>query len=251
MSYIAIKEYREQKDLKQDKYALAVQRAQLGQITEPVTIDPPISPLLSQRPMGVYFGYGSYHEHSYFSFKYRRAFHDLLSDDTGLSPFTHLEVLSLEFRYFLMNKNLDLTHFTLLNVLSTAPTNILDHPLSWSIDLGTRPKLAPYFDFGAGSSFDVAQKYPTRWVFLGRMENRTEDSKYAGYAGVQTLLLTKWDPHFRTLFGAKYLYSLKDHEFFWDNQFGISVSSGAHEVRVEYQNRREISDMTGSYIYFF
>ncbi|MBS1970276.1 MAG: DUF4105 domain-containing protein [Bdellovibrionales bacterium] len=251
MSYMAIKEYREQKEFKDERYALAVQRAKLGQITGPMIIDPPASPLLSHRAMGAYFGYGSYDEKSYFSFKYRRAFHDLLSDDTGLSPFIHLEVLSLEFRYFLTSQNLDLTHFTFLNILSTSPTNILDHPVSWTVDIGTRPKLAPYFDFGAGSSFDVAQKYPTRWVFLGRMENRTEDSKYAGYAGAQALLMTKWDPHFRSLFGAKYLYSLQEHEFFWDNQFGISVSSGAHEVRVEYQNRHEISDMKGSYIYFF
>jgi hypothetical protein len=251
LSYFAIKEYREQKKFKDDRYALGVQRAQLGPITEPVNILPPASPLLSHRAMGAYFGYGAYDEKSYFSFKYRRAFHDLLSDDTGLSPFIHLEVLSLEFRYFITDKNLDLTHFTFLNILSTSPTNILDHPLSWTVDIGTRPKLAPYFDFGAGSSFDIAQKYPTRWVFLGRIENRLEDSKFAGYAGAQTLLITKWDPHFRTLFGAKYLYSLQDHGFFWDNQFGISVSSGAHEVRVEYENRREISDMKGSYIYFF
>ncbi len=251
LSYIAIKEYREQKEFKDERYALAVQRAQLGQITEPVIIQPPASPLLSHRAMGAYFSYGAYDEKSYFGFKYRRAFHDLLSDDMGLSPFIHLEVLSLEFRYFLTGKKLDLTHFTFLNILSTSPTNILDHPVSWTVDIGTRPKLAPYFDFGAGFSFDVTQKYPTRWVFFGRVENRTDDSKYAGYAGAQTLLLTKWNPHFRTLLGTKYLYSLQDHGFFWDSQLGVSVSRGAHEVRIEYQKRHEISDTKSSYIYFF
>jgi len=251
LSYIAIKEYREQKEFKEDKYALAIQRARLGQVTEPVTITPPASPLLSQRPKGFYLGYGEYDQKNYWSLKYRRAFHDLLSDDTGLTPFVHLEVLSLEFRYFTENQNFDLYQFTLLNVLSTSPTNILDHPLSWVLDLGTRPKLAPYFDFGAGTSFDLTQKKPTRLVLLGRSENRTEDDKYAGYAGLHTLLLTKWGSHFHSLLAAKYLYSFQDHQFFWEPEAGVSFSQGAHELRFEYKNRREVPDWKTSYIFFF
>lgn len=251
LSYIAIKEYREQKEFKDDKYALAVQRAKLGLVTEPVRITPPASPLLSLRPMGAYLGYGRYQEQNYFSFKYRRAFHDVLSDPQGMSPFIHLEVLSFEFRYFLENKNFDLNHWTLLNVLSTSPTNILDHPLSWTLDIGTRPKLAPYFDFGAGSSFDLTQKNPTRWTLLARSENRTENDKYAGYVGAETLFVTYWGPHFRSLFGTKYLYSLQDREFFWDSRIGLSLSQGAQEIRLEYKNRREVPDGMISYIYFF
>lgn len=191
MSYLAIQEYREQKERKDDKYALAVQRAKLGQITDPQIILPPTSPLSSQNPQAAYLGFGKYNEKDYFRLKYRRAFHDLLSDDSGLTPFTHLEVMSFEFRYFTESKNLDLTQWTILNVLSTAPTNILDHPLSWSLNLGTLPKLAPYFDFGAGTSFDLSRNNPTRWVFLGRAENRTENNKYAAYLGPQTMLITK------------------------------------------------------------
>lgn len=251
LSYLAIKEYREQKERKDDKYALAVQRAKLGLVTDPVVVPPPASPLESLPAMGVYLGAGSYNEKNYLSFKYRRTFHDLLSDPTGLTPFVHLEVLSAEFRYFTEHKNLDLEHFTLINVLSTAPTNILDHPLSWSLDIGTQPKLAPYFDFGAGTSFDLSQKIPTRWVLLAHAENHVEDSKYAGYGGPDMLLLTNWSARLRSLLRSKYLYSFQDHKFMWDNQVGISTNYRVHELRLEYRNRQNIPDWQASYIYFF
>jgi len=250
LSYFAIKEYREKKELKDEKYALAVTRAKLGQITEPLIIAPPKSPLLSPRAQGLYFGFGQSQEKNYLNFKYRRAFHDYLSEDTGLSPFTQLEVVSFNFRYFTETKNLDLTQFTLINIISTSPTNILDHPLSWSLDLGTKPKLAPYFDFGAGTSLDFSQKHPTRFTLLARSENRTENSKYHGAAGAEALLLTKWGQHFRTLLGTKYLYSFTSQDFYWDTQVGVSTSRGSHEFRLEYKNRKEIPDAQVSYIYF-
>lgn len=251
MSYVAIKEYREQKEYKNEKYLFSAARAKLGPITDPLITPPPESPLKSLRAQGFYLGFGQYSEQNYLSVKYRRNFHDLLSDDTGLSPFIHLEVAGIEFRYFTENKNFDLSQLTLLKILSTTPVNILDYPLSWTVDIGSQPKLAPYFDFGIGMSKDLAQKHPTRLVLLARSENRTEDSKYAGYAGAEALVITKWNRHFRLLLGAKYLYSFSDQESFWDRQAGISISQGAHELRFEYKNRREIADAQASYIYFF
>lgn len=251
LSSIAIKEYREQKEFKDDKYALSVARAKLGRITEQVKIAPPLSPLTSPRAMGIYLGFGRYDEKNYLSLKYRRGFHDLLSDDTGTTPFLHLELLSFEFRYFTESKNLDLAHFTALKILSTTPMNILDHPLSWTVDVGTRPKLAPYLDFGVGMSFDISQQVPTRFALLARSENRTTNSKYDGYAGTEALLVSKWSPSFRSLLGAKYLYSYSDRGYFWDNHAGLSVSHKAHELRLEFTSRREISDAQMSYIFFF
>jgi hypothetical protein len=251
LSYLAIKEFREQKNFKEDKYSLAVQRSKLGPITEPIVIPKPSPPLLSQNDMGLYLGFGQENRKDYLDLKFRRAFHDLLSGDGGLSPFFHLEVLSFEFRYFTEKKNLELSHWTLLNVLATAPSNILDHPLSWTLDMGTSPKLAPYFDFGGGSSLDLSSQTPTRWVILGRSENRTENEKYAGYLGVENILMTKWTDKLRSVLDARYLYSFQERGFLWDQQVGISFSHKASEIRLEYNNLKHLSDWRLAYIYFF
>jgi hypothetical protein len=251
LSYLAIKEYRDQKEYKDDKYTLAVQRAQLGLITEPVEITRPSSPLLSQPSNAAYLGYGQRDQQEFWRFKYRRTFHDLVADSTGMSPFFHLEVVSFDFRYFTENKNLDLYQFTLVNVVSTTPTNILDHPLSWTIDIGTMPKLNPYFDFGAGTSFDLAADPATRWTFLGAAQNRTENDHYAGYAGVEMLLNTKWTNNFRSLLTSNYLYNFQEGGFIWDNQAAISLSKAQNELRLEYKNRKNIPDWQASVIHYF
>ncbi|MNL32224.1 hypothetical protein D3C87_1540600 [compost metagenome] len=201
--------------------------------------------------MGAYLGYGKEDQNEYFSLKYRRTLHDLVADDIGYSPFFHLEVLSLDFRYFTEAKNLDLYKLTLISALSSAPTNILDHPLTWSLDLGTQPKLNPYLDFGFGSSFDATAKMPTRYILLLNMENRTEDGHYAGYLGPRNILVTKWTPYLRTLFDISYLYNFQKGGFIWDNQAALSISRKQNEIRLEYKNRMNIPDWRISLIQYF
>jgi hypothetical protein len=246
LSYLSIKEYREQKELKDDKYALAVQRSKLGLITQPVQITPPSSPLLSARANGLYLGYGKDRDLEFYDLKLRRTFHDLLSDDTGFPGFFHLEVMSFEFRYYQALKNLDLYRWTIAKILSTPPMNILDHPISWSVDIGTEPKLSPYVNIGAGSSFDLPLQTPSRWTILGLTENKTEQDTYSGYFGIQNLLIQKWRPYLRTLLDSSYLYSTKSHEFIWDHQVGMSLGKGPLELRMTYQKRdqREQSQLT-------
>ncbi len=54
LSYLAIQEYREQKDRKEEKYTLSLARAKIGSQTEPLIIPTPLSPLLSS-PSGLLF----------------------------------------------------------------------------------------------------------------------------------------------------------------------------------------------------
>ena len=65
MSYLAIKEYREQQERKDHKYALALQRARLGQVTDPQVMTPPASPLSSQNPQAAFLGFGKLNEKDY------------------------------------------------------------------------------------------------------------------------------------------------------------------------------------------
>jgi hypothetical protein len=251
MSYIAVQDYRAQRDSKDEKYALAIQRAQLGLITDPVKIKIPTSPLTSQNSMGAYLGYGKEDQQDYYTFKFRRTFHDLVADDRGMSPFFHLEALGIEFRYFTENKNLDLQQLTLLKAISTAPITLMDYPLSWTIDLGTYPKLAPYWDVGVGTSVDLTATMATRYTAFIQIENRSENDRYAGYFGPRNLLMTKWSESFRSVIDVSYLYDVQHGGFIWDNEFAVSLSKNQNEIRFEYLNRKDVPDLKVSLIHYF
>lgn len=246
LSYIAIKEYREQKERKEEKYALSIARAQLGNLTEPVTLATPRSPLLSTDSNAFYFGYGTSDEHEFYRFKYRRGFHDLLSDDSGLSPFSHLEFMSFDFRYFSERQNLDLFRWTLLKIFSSAAVNELDTPLTWQLDIGTSPRFSPYVDLGTGLSFDFFPQ--TRFSLLGITENKNLADTAQPHLGLEGLFMWKSD-YVRTLLFAKYLHNTSSGKDFPVYGGGLSISIHDGELRFEAQSNDSIPEYSLSVVF--
>ncbi|WP_415062517.1 DUF4105 domain-containing protein [Bdellovibrio sp.] len=232
MSYLAIQEYRQQKDLKHEKYALSVARARLGNQTDPVEVLKPKSPLQSADSVAYYFGYGKFDSHDFYRLKYRRAFHDLLSDDSGLSAFSHLEVMSFEFRYFPELQNLDLYRWIFIKILSTAPVTELDTPLSWRLDIGTEPRLSPFLNFGAGLSWDFSLFSQSRFSLFAISENYDLAEVAKPHLGLEGLLMFKgsWG---RSFLSGKYLQNFSSGEAFPDCGFGISKNVFKSEIRIE------------------
>ncbi|HEX7674745.1 MAG TPA: DUF4105 domain-containing protein [Bdellovibrio sp.] len=233
LSYLALTEYREQKEKKDEKYQLSVARAQLGNITEPVKIPQPKSPLSSPDTSAVYWAYGQDDKVDFYSFKWRRGFHDLLSDDSGLAPFSQLDFFSFDFRYRPTEQNLDLHQFTFLNIITTYPWTEFEHPLSWKVDVGTEPKLAPYFNGGIGAGLDLPIPQAARWNMFLITENSHLFEEARPHFGVEGLLVNKWTDHFRTLLDAKYLYSTSEGRSLGDFSAGISYSLFQTELRLE------------------
>ncbi|QDK36228.1 DUF4105 domain-containing protein [Bdellovibrio sp. NC01] len=233
LSYLALTEYREQKEKKDEKYQLALARSKLGKVTEPIVIPPPPSPLTSPDTTAVYWGYGKDLGQDFYSFKWRRGFHDLLSDDSGLAPFSQLDFFSAEVRYMPTRQNWDLYQFTFLNIITTYPWTEFERPLSWKVDVGTQPKLAPYFNGGIGAGVDVALPKAARATMFVITENDHLLEVANPHFGVEGLLVNKWTEHFRTMLDAKYLYSTSEGRSFGDYSAGLSYSEFKTEIRFE------------------
>lgn len=246
LSYLAIKEYREQKECKEEKYRLSVARAQLGAQTAPLQLEIPPSPLTSHDSQAFYLGYGKNDDFEFYRFKYRRAFHDLLSDDSSLSPFSHLEVLSFDFRYFTEKQNLDLYRFILLKIISTAPVNILDTPVSWKLDIGTEPRLSPFVNIGAGLSFDFFRD--TRFTVLALSENYELVDTAQPYLGGEALFMMKHSG-WRAFIGGKYLSSTTDGHHFPEYNAGLSTNISTVEIRGEYRQRDDVPEWMLSVVF--
>ncbi|QLY25623.1 DUF4105 domain-containing protein [Bdellovibrio sp. KM01] len=244
LSYLSIREYRDQKEYNDEKYKLSVARAKLGAITEPVTITPPKSPLLSPATAAFYLGYGQNDQQDYYQFKFRRGFHDLLSDDSGLAPFSQLNFFVFDVRYTPTRQNWDLNQFVFLSILSTSPWTQLEKPISWSVEVGTEPKLNPYVNGGIGASFDLPLMKATRWSLFAMSENSYLTDIAQPYLGAKSMFMMKWVDQFRTLFQSEYLYSTTQGEFHWNHLVAGSFSSGNIEIRAEAE-RKDTVDQWG------
>lgn len=241
LSYLAVKSYRERSEFKDEKYKLSLARAQLGSQTHPLNISMPKSPLLSPDSQAIYLGYGALDETSYLRFKYRRAFHDILADDSGLSPFSHLEILSAEFRYLPGASQLDLYRFVFLNSLSTVPVTQFEAPLSWKVDFGTHPKLLPYLNFGVGYSYDVPALDASRLTLLAVMDNYSLTERSQSFLGGEMLALTRMGD-FRFLYSAKLLRNLQHGDGLIEHSFGGSYSPSKISIRLEAKLRESLPD---------
>lgn len=242
MRYIAIQDYRNQKDSREEKYSLSVARAKLGPQTEALKLEVPKSPLTSSNSSATYLGYGKFDDQDFYRFKYRRAFHDLLSDDSGISTFSHLEVLSADFRYIPSEESFNLHRLVLLKMLSTAPINELDAPKSWKIDIGTEPKLAPYFNAGLGYSYDLSFLERTRFSGFVISENYHLLETAQPHLGVEAVLMMKAAGG-RGLLNSKYLLDTTRGVYLWDLGAGLSFDIGrSKELRFEFRSRDEIPE---------
>jgi hypothetical protein len=244
LSYLSIREYRDGKQYDEDRYRLSISRAKLGAITDPVTITPPKSPLLSPATAAFYLGYGKNDGNDYYQFKFRRGFHDLLSDDSGLAPFSQLNFLTFDVRYGPITQNWDLYQFVLLSGISTSPWTQLEKPVSWMVEVGTEPKLNPYVNGGIGASFDFPLMKATRWSLFAMSENSYLLNIPQPYLGARSMFMMKWADSFRTLFQSEYLYSTVEGRFQWNHRLAGSLSVGTAELRLEGE-RKDTTDQWG------
>ncbi len=249
MSYLAIQEYRYHRERKGEKYKLAVARAGLGPVTQPPAIALPASPLSSGSSSAVYFGFGQMEHQDFYRFKVRRGFHDYISNDGGLTPFSHLELLSFDFQYKPALQNLELQEFVFSKILSTHPVTTLEHPMSWKFALGTTPKWVPYLRAGGGYSFDFPMAQISRWTLLGVSENENLTENADARLGIESLFLSKWLPDLRSLFSLKYSYSTRENRTLTELGMALSMDISNFEFRIEAKTYDQQDSWTASIIF--
>lgn len=132
MKYYALKAYQSGVDQDEAKHKLSIKRAKLGMVTQnSVGVVPPV-PGMSHDSSAVYLGGGENEKFGAFqSLKFRHAFHDLEQSDAGMVPFSQIEILSAELRYYSEEHRLALQKFTLFDLLNSTPLTSLDQHLSW------------------------------------------------------------------------------------------------------------------------
>lgn len=156
MKYYALKAYQTQTDQDSAKYALSVQRAKLGMVTKELQTPLPPPPHLSHDSGGFYIGRGEDKGHGHFtSVRVRPAFHDLEQNDTGMLPFSHIEVMSVEARYYETEKRTTLHQFTLVDLINTTPLTHLDKHFSWRARGALIDQWQPDAIGGLGATYDL------------------------------------------------------------------------------------------------
>lgn len=154
--YLAVKAYRTQTDLDEDKYKLSIERSALGQITEEKPSVPQVPPDESHDSSALYFGFGKNQISDYTSFKFRPAYHDLEQNHGGSVPFSQNTLAALEVRHYPEIKKTSIERFTFLNLINTNPVTPLEKNISWKIRLDIMDQWRPDTEAGAGMSFDIS-----------------------------------------------------------------------------------------------
>ena len=241
MTYVDLQDFRGLKNSKDWRYQLALQRSKLGAtgFENKMTINPG-SPLASAGAMGVELGYGKRDEKSFGQFKFRRAFHDLLSRDEGVAPFSHMELLSFTLRRALDSGPLDLQELKILKIISTLPVTRLDHPLSWKVDFGTEVKMNPKLEGGGGYSFDLGTESRISSFLVARAFREEEKNRYGG--GLEILYLQKISGSTRSLLWANYL-GFGERTPLFEGGIALSQDLASNlELRISYERKLEANE---------
>lgn len=199
MKYTAIKAYRTGKDLDEDVYTLSTERSLLGSITSDREIRFTQPPDLSHDSSALYFGVGQQSAaadnnlayQSYYSLKFRSAFHDLEQPDFGSVHLSQTELGGIDLRYYNVSQKLSLHRFTLLNLINTNPVTQLDRNISWKVRGEIFDQWVSDFEAGGGMSFDFNLGEATRLsYFLTGRYWHNDDLDYI-FAGPEILFVTR------------------------------------------------------------
>lgn len=166
MKYLAVKAYRTQKDLDDEKYKISLARASLGPITSETLAEKVVSPEQSHDSSALYLGYGKNLFSEYTSLKFRLNFHDIEQNDAGAVPFSQNTLGAVEVRYYSEIKKLSIERATILNLINTSPATPLDKNFSWKVRLDILDQLRPDIEFGGGMSFDSTLFRSSRLVYF-------------------------------------------------------------------------------------
>ncbi len=185
---------------KQRSFQLSHYRARLPKASELKIPTPPVSPEQTPDSSSLGLSLGRQNAEPYQALHIDPTFHDWLSDDTGVSPFSELKVFNFEFRN--TAEQFRLEKATLLKILSTQAIDRFFQPLSWGIELSySHYLLAPETDRPmargqVGVSLDLFEG--TRVMgFLYAGASRNLDKNASGIYGSEIRVLSKMDPRFR------------------------------------------------------
>jgi len=181
---------------------------------------------------------------------FRSAFHDQLSRDVGIPPFSHLEVLGFQWQASELNQ-IQLRRYRLLEMLSTRAVSRFDKPISWGAVVGadsqieSETRLRHQVMGRIGYSFDFWPE-KIRWsnlVLMGATQDL--DQNFQATPGFNSCLWILWTPHIRSLVQGEWrrFPSQTAAEVEFIQAFDLSDQL---ELRLNWQQQMLGSDLTVS-----
>ncbi|MGZ5280550.1 MAG: DUF7840 domain-containing protein, partial [Pseudobdellovibrionaceae bacterium] len=181
---------------------------------------------------------------------FRSAFHDQMSRNVGVPPFSHLEVLGFQWQASELNQ-ISLRRYRLLEMLSTQAISRFDKPISWGVVVGADSQIASETRLRhqvmgrIGYSLDFWPE-KIRWSNLILM-GATQDLEQHFHLtpGFHSRLWILWTPHARSLIQGEWrrFPSQTAAEVEFIHAFDLTKQL---ELRLNWRQQMQGSDLTVS-----
>lgn len=250
LKFYAIQEYADKKDLSEIKYKLAVARSKLGKVTEPLKIEKPTDPRQSTSASALMLGHGSRNDQQFASIKYRWAYQDILSNDQGLTPFAHIEVLSSEIHYLYEKNEFEFDTLTLLKLMNLQPSTSLNRKVSWNFNLGFESQMAPILDYGIGSAIELNYFDKTRIALFLRQKNIYQN-QLTSYLGPHAFLGVNLNSRIKFITSYSYFWDFMNKEIKTEYSLGLSFTANYLEFRMSGISVEDIPELHLQLVYNF
>ncbi len=155
LNHLALRAFKNNTNLENEIYNVSVQRARLQTISREMPVTEPPPPQATHDSSASYVSFYRNNQIDFLNFRFRHAYHDFISDDSGGIPFSQNNVLALEIGFNSEARQLQLIEFDFLDLLSSNPVTPFEYPLTWKSKLSLQKNWRPQFDAGAGVSYDL------------------------------------------------------------------------------------------------
>ena len=209
-----------------DRYAaqqrrLLLERAALRVVSDDAPLPPPPPPEQGHATTRVGVGRGRAAGAWFGQLALRPALHDLLGDEAGYTPNTHLEFMNVVLRYNRASRVI-LNRLDVIRIISLTPYHRLIWKPSWHIttgffpvdDLSFRDRSAPSLEVGVGGTAQNAWWRREVWYLLGETEvqyGEVFDEKHRAGLGATAGVLFDLAPRWRAHVSGTYRTFLLGH----------------------------------------
>jgi hypothetical protein len=162
---------------KEKNQTILIARSQLKVRSEEAPIEPfAASPEFGHSTSRAGLGGGWHHNDTFEELAIRAGYHDLLDPETGHTPDTQIEILSLKLRHYNKNSQTRLERFTVADIISLSPMDGLFNAPSWKISTGYQTisykscQLCGNGNLNAGIGAAVESRFWRRELYFGFAE---------------------------------------------------------------------------------